>query len=168
MISEGGRFYLKINCLRFLSPLPCCNKTLKWSFSVTPFSTKCCSHWPKTMCIYVCVCARASKLISSFATESIYYSSRCSLFRLSSLNLNSLESEVKMLLCPYLHSKRRTWPEDWCASHMTCPINRAVIFLFASCKTWKEFFIWGLAFKASSVLSNTPFTRMLNYRRDVD
>lgn len=68
----------------------------------------CLCHLPKTMCIYVCVCARASQLISSFATESIYYSSQCSLFILSSLNLYSLESEVKMLLCPYLHSKRRT------------------------------------------------------------
>lgn len=87
-------------------------------------------------CVFVFVCAHArdGKLISSFAAKSIYYSSRCSLFRWLSFILNSLESEGKMLLCPYLQSKWRTQPEDWCTSNMRCPINRAIIFLTQNMK----------------------------------
>ncbi len=117
--------------------------------------------------LLVCACARVSTLISSFTAESIHYSSRCPLFRWLSLTLNPLESEGKKL-CPYLQSKWRTWPEDWCTSNMGCPINRAIIFLFASCKTWKELFIWCLAFRLPPSWATLPrATLILNYGRDV-
>lgn len=84
---------------------------LKLSFMVIPFSPQTYLKQSKMMFIYICWCVcvsvRASKLISSFATDSIYYSSRCSLFRLSPLILNSLECEGKTL-CPYLGCKQRT------------------------------------------------------------